>query len=167
MKRRKTSTKTTGDRSVQNARPQSLPENAGTRDSKAVADVTRDAGKSFVRGLANIFGAGFTVRIAENQAKGEAARRSIKTEERRRFELEEITHQGTKALAMHRYERLLVEMAREQANFEAITVRSLKQIELGPGDDKPREIDADWMFKFARYAQDVSDRGIQELWARI
>jgi Protein of unknown function (DUF2806) len=33
-----------------------------------------------------------------------------------------------------------------------------------PAGDKKREIEDDWLFKFARYAQDVSDREMQELW---
>jgi Protein of unknown function (DUF2806) len=58
-------------------------------------------------------------------------------------------------------------MAREQQNFETIATRSLKLIEHDPDADKPREVDVDWMFLFARYAQDVSNSDVQELWARV
>jgi len=32
--------------------------------------------------------------------------------------------------------------------------------------DKPREIDEDWIFKFAEYAQKVSEKDVQSLWGR-
>jgi len=163
---------------VRRSRTHVLPEIPGQEIEKAAADVTRVAGKSLIRGLEAIFGAKFAVWIAENVAKAEVARRAIETqgaiEERRvltrewrRFELDEIKHQEAKALAERRLERLLFEMGREQANFEAITARSLTLIEHDADGDKPREVDVDWMFKFARYAQDVSDQDVQELWARI
>jgi hypothetical protein len=155
-----------------------LPAVPGQELEKATADVARDAGKSLIRGIEAIAGAKCAVWIAENMAKAEVARRAIETQgaieerrvlarERRRLELEEIKHQETKAVAERRLERLLVEMEREQTNFEAIAVRSLKLIEHDPGGDKPREVDADWMFKFARHAQEISDDEMRELWARI
>ena len=150
----------------------------GKELEKAAADVARGAGKSIVRGIANLFGAGFAKWIAKNEATAEAARLAIETQaaidnsrvltaERRKQELEEIDHQAVKLLAQQRLKRLVVEMAREQANFEAIATRSLQLIEYDPQSDHARDIDDDWMFKFARYAQDVSDKDIQELWARI
>jgi hypothetical protein len=150
----------------------------GQELEKAAADVSREAGKSLLRGIERLFGARFGHWLAENEAKAEAARMAISTGaaidrsraltgERRRQELEEIQHQETRALAQRRLRRLMMEMAREEANFEAIAARSLKQIEHNPDGDKKREIDDDWMFKFARYAQDVSDKEVQELWARI
>jgi len=150
----------------------------GQELERAAADVGREAGKSILRGLERVCGTRFAVWMAENEAKAKAARMAIETKasvdraralttERRRQELEEIQHQETRALAQQRSTRLLIEMAREQANFEAITAQSLKQIEHDPAGDKGREIEDDWLFKFARYAQDVSNSEIQELWARI
>ena len=157
---------------------QTVVEVPGQELERAAADVGREAGKSILRGLSRLCGARFAGWLAENEAKAKAVRMAIDTAasidrgkaltaERRQQELEEIDHQEAKALAERRLNWLLIEMAREQANFEAIAVRSLKQIEHHPEGDKTREIDDDWMFKFARYAQDVSDREIQELWARI
>jgi hypothetical protein len=150
----------------------------GQELERAAADVTRDASRSLLRGLEAVLGARFAVWIAKNQAQAEVARKAIEmrgaierrravTKERRRFELEEIHHQEQKALAQRRLERLLIEMAREQANVEAIATRSLKLIEQDEAGDKPREADVDWMFKFMRHAQDVSDAEMQEIWARI
>ena len=150
----------------------------GNELEKAAADVTREAGKSVVRGIANLFGAGFAKRIAKSEATAEAARLAIETQaaiesnrvltaERRKQEFEEIDHQAVKLLAQQRLKRLVVEMAREQANLEAIATRSLQLIEHDSQGDHARDINDDWMFKFARYAQDVSDKDIQELWARI
>jgi hypothetical protein len=179
MKRRKASNQINSERNVRQSRTSVvLPEVPGQELEKAMADVTRDAGKSLMRGIEAIFGAKFAVWIAENMAKAEVARKAIETQgaieerrvltrERRRFELDEIKHQEAKALAERRLERLFVEMGREQANFEAITARSLTLIEHDADGDKPREVDVDWMFKFARYAEDVSDKDVQELWARI
>lgn len=145
---------------------------------KAAADVGRAAGKSVIRGIANLFGAGFATWIAKNEAAAEAARLAIETQaaidgsraltaEHRKQELEEIDHQAVKLLAQQRLKRLVVEMAREQANFEAIATRALQLIEHNPEGDHARDIDDDWLFKFARYAEDASDKEIQELWARI
>jgi hypothetical protein len=150
----------------------------GSELEKAAAGVGREAGKSIVRGIANLFGAGFAKWIAQNEATAEAARLAIETQaaidrsrvltaEHRKQQLEEIDHHAVKLLAEQRLKRLVVEMAREQANFEAIATRSLQLIEHDPQSDNARDIDDDWMFKFARYAQDVSDKQIQELWARI
>ncbi len=150
----------------------------GQEFERAAADVGREAGKSLLRGLERLFGARFAGWFAGNEAKAKAARMAIETtasigraraltDERRRLELEEIQHDEAKALAQRRLNRMLIEMAREEANFEAIAARSLKQIEHDPDGDKTREIDDDWLFKFARYAQTVSDSEIQELWARI
>jgi hypothetical protein len=150
----------------------------GQELERAAADVGREAGKTLLRGLARVFGARFAGWLAENEAKAEARRIAIDTnasidraraltDERRRQELQEIEHEETMALAKRRLNRLVIEMAREQANVETIAARSLKQIEHDPDGDKPREVDDDWLFRFARYAQDVSDNDIQELWARI
>jgi hypothetical protein len=150
----------------------------GQELERAAADVGRAAGKSVIQGLGTVFGAGVAGWIAEKEAKAEAKRMAIETAssiersrtfqtERRQQELEEIQHEERKALAQRRYQRLLTEMEREEANFEAIVVGSLKQIEHHPDGDEARKIDEDWMFKFARYAQDVSDKQVQELWSRI
>jgi hypothetical protein len=155
-----------------------LPDIPGQELEKAAADVGRDAGRSLIRGIEAVCGAQFAVWIAENRAKAEVARKATEmhgaierhralTKERRQYELEEIKHQEKKTLAKRRLDRLLVEMAREQANFETIATRSLRLIEHDPNADKPREVDTDWMFMFVRYAQNVSESDVQELWARI
>ena len=82
-------------------------------------------------------------------------------------EFEEIEHQVSLALAQRRLARLVAEMAHEQANFESITQRSLQFIEADPESDKARDIPDDWMFMFIRYAQNVSHKEIQDMWARI
>jgi hypothetical protein len=146
----------------------------GQQLERAAADITREAGLSIVGGLKRLYG----VWIAGKEAKAKAARMAIETDasidrgrkittERRQQELEEFQHEEDKALARQHLKRLLIEMARQEENFEAITAQSLKQIEHDPAGDKGRKIEDDWLFKFARYAQDVSNSKIQELWARI
>jgi hypothetical protein len=150
----------------------------GQQLERAAADITRKAGLSIIDGLKRLFGARLAGWIAKNEANAKAARMAIETDasidrgrkiasERRRQELEEIQHEEHKALARRHLNRLLIEMARQEENFETIAARSLKQIEHDPAGDKSREIEDDWLFKFAHYAQDVSDSEIQELWARI
>jgi hypothetical protein len=128
--------------------------------------------------MGRLFGARFASWIASNEAKAEVAKRAIETQaeidhnraltdNRRRTELEEIEHEGRVALAHRRLDRMLIEMAYEQASFEAIYRESLRLIEHAPDGDNAREIDDDWMFKFARFAQHVSDTDVQRLWAKI
>lgn len=150
----------------------------GNELEKAAADVTRAASKSIIGGMEKVLGARFAVWIAENEAKAQAARLAIETksqldraialtDERRRQELAEIEHEAQKQLAQRRLERLLVEMAREQSNVEAITAQALAISKTDPKADDARGIDEDWMFKFVRYAQDVSDKDIQKIWANV
>jgi hypothetical protein len=142
---------------------------------EAAAEVGTEAGKSLVRGLGRLMGAGTAKLVLTREAKAEAAAMAIKTEAeidrdralahaRREDELDEIEH---KAILGRRLIRLRYELAQEQANFESITVRSLELTEQSPNADKGRDLDEDWMFAFARFAQVVSDKDVQELWARI
>ena len=150
----------------------------GKELEKAAADVSREAGKSITRGIAKLFNANFGTGITTKEAKAEAARIAIETQaevdrnrvliqERRKQELEEIEHQEVRLLAERRFKRLFTEMAREQSNLEAIAARSLYITEHDSDGDNAREIGEDWMFKFADYAQDVSDKQVQDLWSRI
>lgn len=34
-------------------------------------------------------------------------------------------------------------------------------------EEKARELDDDWLYKFARYAETISDKNVQEIWAHI
>jgi hypothetical protein len=150
----------------------SLP---GEKIEEAAAEVTTEAGKSLIRGVGRLFGAGVATWIATRETKAKAAAMAIETEaeikrdralmsERRNVELEELDHQ---ALLERRLNRLRHELAREQDNLEAIANKSLELLERNPNADKAREIDEDWMFAFAKFAQAVSDKEVQELWARI
>jgi Protein of unknown function (DUF2806) len=150
----------------------SLP---GQKLEEAAAEVGTEAGKSAVRGIGRLIGAYSAKWVSTKEAEAEAAAMAIKTQaeikrdraladERRKTDLEEIEH---RALVERRLIRLRCELAREQANFEAIAVRSLELTEQSPNADKGRDIDEDWMFAFARYAQRISDKDVQELWARI
>ena len=152
--------------------PLSLP---GQNLEDAAVEVGTEAGKSVVRGIGRLVGAAAAKWVATKEAEAEAAALAIKmqaetqrdralTQERRETELEEIEHQ---AKLGRRLARLRYELAREQANFESIAVRSLELIEGNPKADKGRDIDEDWIFAFARFAQAVSDKDVQELWARI
>ena len=48
-----------------------------------------------------------------------------------------------------------------------ITIRALEFAEKSSTAGKGRKLDDDWMFAFARHAQGVSDRDLQDLWAHI
>ncbi|MDA9402318.1 hypothetical protein XH79_26845 [Bradyrhizobium sp. CCBAU 45389] len=83
---------------------------------------------------------------------------------RREQELTDVDHQAT---LQRRVERLRIEMAREQSNLEAIQKRALEYAEGDSGNTTAREIDEDWLFRFADFAQKVSDGDVQALWARV
>jgi hypothetical protein len=142
---------------------------------KAAADVLTKAGQSLVRGLERLGGAMFGEWIAKREAKAVAARLAIETtaevERGRRLqtarhqsELQEAAHQ---ARLQRRLVRLGAELDRQQKNLEAIALRSIELTEADPDAGAAREIDEDWIFKFAQLAQDISDKTVQELWARI
>lgn len=150
----------------------------GQKLEEAAAEVTTDAGKSLVRGIARVLSAKTAEWVARKEAKADAAREAIETEAqlecanaitdaRRAAELSEIEHQKRLALAKRRAERMIVEMAREQDNLESVIQQSLNLIESEPGDSEASVLDEDWLFRFARYAEQVSDKDLHQIWARV
>lgn len=150
----------------------------GKELEKAAAEVASDAGKSFVRGIARTLGAATAEWVAKKEAKADAIRKAIETRAeldrtsaiinaRRSSEISEIDHQAKMRLAERRAQRMIHEMAQEQENIEAIVERSLKRIEAAGPKEKARELDSDWLLRFARFAETVSDKDVQEIWARI
>jgi hypothetical protein len=146
----------------------------GQPTEEAVAEVGSEAGKSLVRGLGKLGNASVSEWTTKREATAEAARLAIETDAaikansalvaaRREQELAELEHQ---AALQRRAERLRIELAREQRNLEAIERRALEFAERDPNNSKPRELDEDWLFKFADFAQKISDADVQSLWAR-
>ncbi|MCG2642439.1 MULTISPECIES: DUF2806 domain-containing protein [Bradyrhizobium] len=149
----------------------SLP---GQPTEEALAEVGSDAGKALVRGFGRLGNAAIGEWVAKKEAKAEAARLAIETEAKinaakavaaagREQALADLEHS---AALQRRAERLRIELAREQLNWEAIERRSLEYVERDPENGNAREIDEDWLFKFADLAQKVSDSDVQALWAR-
>lgn len=149
----------------------SLP---GQPTEEAVAEVGSEAGKSLVRGFGRLGNAALGGWITAREAKAEALRLAIETEAkikaatavvtaRREQELADVEHE---AALRRRADRLRIEFAREQLNWEAVERKAIEYTERDPKNDNAREIDEDWLFKFADYAQKVSDQDIQALWAR-
>lgn len=149
----------------------SLP---GQPTEEAVAEVGSEAGKSLVRGLSRLGNATLGGWLAKREARAEATRLAIETDAkieaanavvgaRRAGEMAELEHQNA---LQRRAERFRIEMAREQLNLEAIERRALEYTEHDPSNAKPREIDEDWLFNFADFAQRISDKEVQALWGR-
>ena len=145
----------------------------GQELEKAAVEVGTEAGKSILRSLERLGGAAWAQWVNTKEAKAEAARLAIETQaeidrdkqlqlHRHQQEIEEFEHH---ALVDRRAVRLRIKLAREQANLESITRQA---IEYSGNEDyrAARDIDDDWMFKFAEYAQQVSDDEVQKLWAR-
>jgi hypothetical protein len=139
--------------------------------------VGTDAGKTFIRGIAKLFGAMTAEYIARKEARADAVRQTVSTEARidkrralikakHNTELEEADHELRLTLARRRADRMFHEMAQEQNNLEAITSRALDLIESQP-NAMISTLDMDWVLRFAEYAQKISDKEVQELWARI
>ena len=56
----------------------------------------------------------------------------------------------------------------EQANREAVARAAVKEIrELPPPEHEPKEIDDDWLYRFSRYAEGVSNEEMQRAWGRV
>jgi|GEM_PF-5367033 len=149
----------------------SLP---GQPTEEALAEVGSAAGNSLIRGFAKLGNAYVSEWTAKREAKAEAAHLAIGTDAkikadtalataRREQEIAEFEH---RAALDRRAARFRVEMIREQQNLEAIERRALEYTESAPENGNAREIDEDWIFKFADLAQKVSDRDVQSLWAR-
>lgn len=147
----------------------------GQATEEAIAEVGSAAGNSLIRGLQRLGGAWTGEWTASKEARAEAARLAIETsadlakrgsmtEARRADEMQEIEHQ---AALQRRAMRLRHELAREQLNLEAIERRALVLVEQDSSNDKSRELDDDWLSRFADLAQKVSDKDIQEIWARV
>src|SRR6266851_2476986 len=139
----------------------SLP---GQPTEEAIAQVGSEAGRSLLRGLAKLGNAYVTKWTATKEAQAEAARLAIETasgieteaaltKARRDHEIAELEHQ---AVLQRRLERLRHELAREQLNLEAIERRALEFTEGDPENANGRDIDEDWLFRFADFAQNIS-----------
>jgi hypothetical protein len=145
---------------------------------KAAADIVTDAGKGLIRGIARTLGAATAEWTAKKEARADAARKVIETQAdidrqnalqraRRTQEIEEVEHETTVELAKRRASRMILEMAHEQENLESITRESLRLIEHDPDAANARELDEDWLFRFAEFAERVSDREVQKIWAHV
>jgi hypothetical protein len=147
----------------------------GQPTEEAIANVATDAGRSLVRGLAKLGDAALSPWIATRVAKAASAKLAIETkgeiearqaviEARRKYEIEEAEHSE---LLDRRAQRLRVELAREQENLENIQRKALEFTESDPDSASSQEIDEDWLFQCADFAQRVSDKDVQVLWARV
>jgi hypothetical protein len=149
----------------------SLP---GQPTEEAIAKVGSEAGLSLLRGLEKLGNAYLAKWTATKEAQAEAARLAIETASRIETEAaltearqnREITELDHRALLQRRLERLRHELAREQLNLEAIERQALEFTEGDPENANARDIDEDWLFRFADFAQKVSDVDVQNLWAR-
>ncbi|MEY9527355.1 hypothetical protein ABIF70_008496 [Bradyrhizobium japonicum] len=159
------------DSSQPKGKGMSLP---GQPTEEAMAEVGSEAGKSLVRGLSRLGNAAFGGWISKREAKAEATRLAIETEAkikaaaavvdaRRADEMEELEH---RTALNRRAERFRLEMEREQLNLEAIERRALEYTESDQGNSAGREVDEDWLFRFADFAQKVSSEDVQAFWAR-
>jgi uncharacterized protein DUF2806 len=147
----------------------------GQATEEAIANVGTDAGRSLLRGLEKLGDAALGPWIATREAKAASAKLAIETkgkieahqavvEARRKYETEEAEHLG---LLDRRAQRLRVELAREQENLESIQHKALEFTESDPDSTSSQEIDEDWLFQCADFAQRVSDKDVQVLWARV
>ncbi len=87
-------------------------------------------------------------------AKAEAEARLIKTKT-------EIKITDLHRRAMHRF---VEEEAKRQENMEAITEKALPQLDSG---SDPSKMEDDWLTNFFDKSRIVSDKDMQELWARV
>jgi len=65
-------------------------------------------------------------------------------------------------------QRLIRQEINRQKNLEHIVYESLAQIDTGgTGSQQERAIKDDWMETFIRYAQDISEEGVRQIWSSI
>ena len=56
----------------------------------------------------------------------------------------------------------------EQANREAVAKAAVEELrELPPPEHEPKEVDNDWLYRFSRYAEGVSNEEMQRVWGRV
>lgn len=56
----------------------------------------------------------------------------------------------------------------EQTNREAVAKAAVAELrELPEPEQEPKEIDDDWLYRFSRYAEGVSNEDMQKLWGRV
>jgi hypothetical protein len=147
----------------------------GTSLEKAAGKVLTAAGKSIVNGMEKLAGASLGEWMSSKEAKAEAAQLAIETqaqidkekalqEHRRQSEAQELEH---RAVLGRRAIRFRAELIREQTNLESIAMRAIEYTGKGETPEEGREIDEDWMFRFAEFSQRVSDKDVQDLWASV
>jgi hypothetical protein len=147
----------------------------GKKLEKAAGEVLTDAGKKINKGMEKLAGAAFGEWVGSKEAKAEAGKMAIETQaqieketalqkHRHQSELRELKH---RALFQRRVQRLQVELVREQVNLEHIATLAIEYTGKEKDPTKGRDLDEDWMFRFAEFAQRVSDKDVQNLWARV
>ena len=149
----------------------------GKEIEKAAGQLVTAAGRSAIRGIANILGAATAEFFAAKVERARAARLSIKTDAeikrttaltaaRHRLEIKEIEHKGRVARAQRAIDRTIRDLEHQQENLEVIGHRSIELLEADPSLE-PREFERNWLLRFSDYAQKVSESELQELWAQV
>ena len=88
------------------------------------------------------------------KAKAEAEADKVKA-------LSKIEIKGIEERALH---RLIHEEKRKQENIEAITSQAIEYL---PADAEPQNINEDWVTRFLEKCKTISDKEMQDLWAKV
>jgi hypothetical protein len=147
----------------------------GTKIEGAVANVAEDAGKTLVGAVRTRLSAWADRKAAVDLAEAEQIRLDVAAEgerkrnrtaiaDRRQFELEEIEHR--RALIERARGRVLDEIAHQQAAIEYVGDRAFTLNAADPEKSEERVIEDDWLRRFYRYAAEVDERTILEIFAQ-
>jgi len=107
-----------------------------------------------VEKVCNAVGVVFEPTRIKRQARAEAEAEKIKA--LAHIELHEIERRAL--------ERFVQQEARKQENIESITAQAAKAL---PASAKVESLDEDWVAHFFKQCDEVSDREMQSLWARL
>lgn len=147
----------------------------GTKLEGALANVTEDAGKTLTGALRTMVSAWADRKAAANSATADQIKLDIADErqrardrnavtERRRHDLEEVDHRI--ALIERARGRILDEIAHTQESIEYVAEKAIEYHAAEPDAANPRDLDQDWLRRFFRYAAEVDESAVLDVFAK-
>lgn len=147
----------------------------GAKLEGALANIAEDGGKTLIGALRTIMSAWADKKAATNVATAEQikldiadehqrARERTAIEERRRYELAEVDHRLS--LIERARGRVLDEIAHTQQSIEYVAQKAIEYNAAEVDSRDEREIEQDWLRRFFRYAAEVDERKVLDIFAR-
>ncbi|MEA3016406.1 MAG: hypothetical protein QOI38_1128 [Sphingomonadales bacterium] len=147
----------------------------GAKLEGALANIAEDGGTTLTSALRTIVSAWADKKAAVNAATAEQIKLDIADEhererqrnaiaERRQNEIEEVAHRI--ALIERARGRVLDEIAHTQQSIEYVAQKAIEYHAAEPDSREERDVEQDWLRRFFRYAAEVDEKTILDIFAK-